>query len=342
MNLAKVATSGSYNHLSDTPSIGNGTITVTQNGNTIKSFTTNQSGDTTIPLTDTTYSAEVNSGISLSGTTFSNSGVRKIETGSTNGTIKVNTGGTSTEVSVKGLGSAAYTASSAYAAASHTHSYAGSSSAGGAATSANKLNTNAGSSTQPVYFTNGVPTVCSYTLGKSVPADAVFTDTNTTYSAATSSAAGLMSASDYSLLHSGLYYGECTTEMTIATGGTQVCSFHPLQAGTYLVIGTATVYDVQPLNGGFFVSLYSLANKKIFASANAPIQTKEEGNYGFGTATVVGKITLPSGGGQIGLVVSYGSHTSGYVPASLSPVYDNGYTNTTNTPGATIAAIRIS
>lgn len=39
----------------------------------------------------------------------------------------------------------------------HTHSYAGSSSAGGAATSANKLNTNAGSSAQPVYFSNGVP-----------------------------------------------------------------------------------------------------------------------------------------------------------------------------------------
>lgn len=34
----------------------------------------------------------------------------------------------------------------------------------GVATSANKLNTNAGSSTVPVYFTNGVPTVCKYTL----------------------------------------------------------------------------------------------------------------------------------------------------------------------------------
>lgn len=43
------------------------------------------------------------------------------------------------------------------AASSHTHNYAGSSSAGGAANSANKLNTDAGSSTQPVYFKNGVP-----------------------------------------------------------------------------------------------------------------------------------------------------------------------------------------
>lgn len=111
---------------------------------------------------NTTYSA--GTGIGLSGTKFYNTGVRSISTGSTNGTISVNTNGTSAEVSVKGLGSAAYTASTAYAAASHTHSYAGSSSAGGAATSANKLNTNAGSATNPVYFANGVPVKTSYTF----------------------------------------------------------------------------------------------------------------------------------------------------------------------------------
>lgn len=70
-------------------------------------------------------------------------------------------------------------AKSQFATAGHTHNYAGSSSAGGAATSANKLNTNAGSATQPVYFSNGIPVACTYTLGKSVPADAKFTDTNT-------------------------------------------------------------------------------------------------------------------------------------------------------------------
>ena len=39
--------------------------------------------------------------------------------------------------------------------------YAGSSSAGGAATSANKLNTDAGDSNTPVYFSNGVPVACA-------------------------------------------------------------------------------------------------------------------------------------------------------------------------------------
>ena len=59
----------------------------------------------------------------------------------------------------------------------HTHNYAGSSSASGSANSAVKLDTStAGSATQPVYFTNGKPSACTYTLGCSVPAGAKFTD----------------------------------------------------------------------------------------------------------------------------------------------------------------------
>ena len=54
---------------------------------------------------------------------------------------------------------------SQFATAGHTHSYAGSSSAGGSATSAVKLDTaTAGSTTQPVYFTGGKPTATSYVL----------------------------------------------------------------------------------------------------------------------------------------------------------------------------------
>lgn len=56
--------------------------------------------------------------------------------------------------------------------------YAGSASAGGSATSAVKLDTaTAGSATQPVHFSGGKPVACTYTLAKSVPANAVFTDT---------------------------------------------------------------------------------------------------------------------------------------------------------------------
>ena len=65
------------------------------------------------------------------------------------------------------------------AATGHTHNYAGSGSSGGSANSAVKLDTSAGSATQPVYFSGGKPAACTYTLAKSVPSDAKFTDTNT-------------------------------------------------------------------------------------------------------------------------------------------------------------------
>jgi hypothetical protein len=61
--------------------------------------------------------------------------------------------------------------------------YAGASTAGGAATSAAKLTNTSkiGDTNKPVYFTaSGVPSAISYTIGKSVPSDAVFTDTTYT------------------------------------------------------------------------------------------------------------------------------------------------------------------
>lgn len=47
-----VATSGSYNDLSNKPTIGNGTVTITQGGTSKGTFTLNQTGNTTIALTD--------------------------------------------------------------------------------------------------------------------------------------------------------------------------------------------------------------------------------------------------------------------------------------------------
>ena len=66
-NLKTVAFTGNYSDLSNRPTIpnvGNGTITITQNGTTKGTFTTNQNGNTTVELTDnnTTYSNFVKSG----------------------------------------------------------------------------------------------------------------------------------------------------------------------------------------------------------------------------------------------------------------------------------------
>lgn len=55
---------------------------------------------------------------------------------------------------------------------SHTHNYAGSSSAGGPATSADKLNTNAGSEKAPVYFKDGIPVVTGQTLDRDISGNA--------------------------------------------------------------------------------------------------------------------------------------------------------------------------
>lgn len=54
---------------------------------------------------------------------------------------------------------------------------AGNSVTAGNATVAGKLSTSAGSATKPVYFSSGKPVQCTYSLGKSVPSTAVFTDT---------------------------------------------------------------------------------------------------------------------------------------------------------------------
>ena len=88
------------------------------------------------------------------------------------------------------------------------------------ATTATKLSTSAGSATQPVYFSGGKPVVCTYTLGKSVPSNAVFTDT--TYTAATTSKAGLMSAADKNKLNNAaqLPYSIIYEHMYTGTGST--------------------------------------------------------------------------------------------------------------------------
>ena len=56
---------------------------------------------------------------------------------------------------------------------------AGTQSTSGNAATATALTTNAGSLTQPIYFSGGKPVATTHSLGTSVPTGAVFTDTNT-------------------------------------------------------------------------------------------------------------------------------------------------------------------
>lgn len=70
-SLATVATSGSYTDLSNKPTIptvNDATLTISQNGTTVGTFTANDDDDVTIALTDTTYSAFGGATSSVAGT----------------------------------------------------------------------------------------------------------------------------------------------------------------------------------------------------------------------------------------------------------------------------------
>lgn len=90
------------------------------------------------------------------------------------------------------------------------------------ANSAVKLDTEtAGSATQPVYFSDGKPVACSYTLGKSVPSNAVFTDTKVTNTLNKNTKAyvtGTTSASTNTgtqIFDTGVYLGTGTGQLTL-------------------------------------------------------------------------------------------------------------------------------
>lgn len=126
------------------------------------------------------------------------------------------------------------------------------------ATTATKLSSSAGSNTQPVYFSDGKPVVIGYTIAKSVPADAKFTDT--TYGVATSTSNGLMSSDDKTKLDdfSKVISFQKTIELTkdwksIGIAGTM------LETGTYVVQVTVfgTLFLTQPEIFSGIMSWYS-------------------------------------------------------------------------------------
>ena len=130
--------------------------------------------------------------------------------------------------------------------AGHTHSYAGASSSGGAATSANKLNTNAGSSTQPVYFSNGVPVSTTYSLGKSVPSDAIFTDQYVQQTISGSSTVDLPIMCGSSNMTSGkadVAFKNSNFKISSKTGVLTAPYFKSSNGGTLIYSATSTSYS---------------------------------------------------------------------------------------------------
>lgn len=74
--------------------------TGTNNANVGKALVVGNDGNVTLGDAGQTYTAS--DGVTLTGTNFTNSGVRSVATGSTAGTVSVNTNGTAAEVAVAG------------------------------------------------------------------------------------------------------------------------------------------------------------------------------------------------------------------------------------------------
>jgi len=171
--------------------------------------------------------------------------------------------------------------------------YAGSSTQGGAATSAEKLTNTSkiGNTNQPVYFTTGgVPTAISYTINKSVPSNAVFTDTHyTTHLYAGSGTAANAATTNGNTKLTVVDNTTTRNSVTIkGTGGTAVTS----DANGVVTINSTDVYSKQfnfaspsKQDGGFyFIICPSGTNKNTPGSTcysieiNAVLQSSP-GNY---------------------------------------------------------------
>lgn len=193
--LSTVAVSGSYNDLSDKPTIGDATITINQDGEKKGSFTLNQTGNATIELTDNDTNTKVTN--TLAPTT------KAYITGTTSATTNTDTQVFDTNVYLDTVAGqlVANTFRGSLNGNADTATKLGTATVGGTAKpiylnagTATACSSNVGSTVQPIYMNGGTLTKCEYTLEKSVPSDAVFTDT--TYGTATDSSAGLMSAQD--------------------------------------------------------------------------------------------------------------------------------------------------
>lgn len=222
--------------------------------------------------------------------------------------------------------------------------YAGSSSVGGAATSAAKLTNTSkvGDTNKPVYFTaNGVPAAISYTIEKSIPSDAKFTDT--TYEAATQSAAGLMSAEDKAKLD-GIASGAQANSVTGVKGNSE----ESYRTGNVNI----TAANIGLGNVGNYKAVSTAASQGLTSTE----QSNARANIGAGTSNFSGsyndltnKPTIPSaannGTYSVKTTVGETTTTVSDFTANQSSADDVTFiqgTNVTLTPDATNRTITIA
>lgn len=162
---------------------------VTITNGTISAAGTTYTAGSNISITSGTISATTTSTVAANSTVPLTSGgaysslVSGVVVDSTANKIKVTKAGTTTTITINDVGHAT-------AADSAT-----------SATTATKLgSSNVGNTITPIYLSAGTPTALSYTIAKSVPSDAVFTDTTYTFSTGLTEASGTVVVTDYDKL----------------------------------------------------------------------------------------------------------------------------------------------
>ena len=135
------------------------------------------------------------------------------------------------------------------------------------AAAAAKLTTSAGRTTQPVYFDGGVPKACTYGLNKTVPADAVFTDT--TYTGGTG-----ISVSGTTIANTGVRTvtaGRTANQLSVNTGGTTTTITINNVANA-----TSATKATQDASGNVITSTYATKDEVTEAVTGAASVTKTE------------------------------------------------------------------
>ena len=158
-DLATVATSGSYNDLTNKPTIPSAVTETTvsgwgftKNAGTITGIKMNGASKGTSGVIDLGTVLTAHQDLSAYSKTADT--VSAVAAGSTANILAVTKNGTTSNITINNVANA---------------------------TTASKLgSTTVGGTTTPIYLNNGTPTALSYTIAKSVPADAVFTDTKYT------------------------------------------------------------------------------------------------------------------------------------------------------------------
>ena len=180
---------------------------------------------------------------------------------------------------------------------------------------ADKLGTDAGSGTQPVYFSGGVPVATTYALNKTVPSDAVFTDTKNTAGSTDSSSklflvgATSQAANPQTYSQDTAYVG---TDGCLYSGGSKVLTGNQTVTLSGDVTGSGTTAITTTLaSSGVTAGSYGLsaaATPAYGATFNVPYITVDA--KGRVTAATTNTVTIPASDNTDKKVLQSGSSTS--------------------------------